>query len=334
MRNLVLLLIALFIITGCSSKKYFTPQEVAGVVDFDGSLPAPIIDVLRDGATLENGQFISKNGLENYKLPKDYLFINRAENRYIAANRCDSLLVIDANTKKVIYNKKYKHKAPIAANLKDNLLALVFDDDSLQIVDMDSDTILYNSHQTPGIAVDTKIANPYFLGKLVIFPTLDGKIVVVDPESGRELRTLIVGTHTYFNNVIFLSVIDQKLIAATPTKIISVTPQFTNSLDVELSDVLYVKDRVYLLTKDGRIVLTDPELNVLKERKFNFAHFTGAIYGEYIYVIEKSGYIIAVDKDLRTANTFELPEAIEHYIFTANDTLYYDDKYFELNREK
>ncbi len=308
------------------------PEQVAGVVDFDGKLPAPIVDVLRDGATLQNGQFISDQGVEPYKLPKGYLFIKRAGDYYLAADRCHKVVVIDAKSKKKIFEKDFKMKAPVAANFKDGKLALVFDDDSLLLLDTTTGQSIYSSTQSPDIAVDTKIANPYFLGKLVIFPTLDGKIVVVDSESGKELRTLIVGTHKYFNNVIFLDVIDEKLIAATPNKIISVTPQFTNSLDVELSDVLYVKNRVYLLTKDGRIILTDSQLNPLKERKFNFAHYTGAIYGEFIYLIEKSGYIIAVDKDLRVANVFELPEAIDNYIFTAHDTLYYDDKYFRLNK--
>ncbi len=318
--------------SGCSTKKYFMPQEVAGAVDFDGKLPAPIIDVLREGATLQNGQFISEQGLEPYRLPKGYLFIKRAGKYYLAADRCHRVEVIDATTKKKIFQKDFKMKAPVAANFKDGILALVFDNNSLLLLNTATGEKIYSSNQTPDIAVDTKIANPYFLGKLVLFPTLDGKIIVVDSRSGRELRTLIVGTHRYFNNVIFLDVIDEKLIAATPNKIISVTPQFTNSLDVELSDVLYVKNRVYLLTKDGRIILTDPELNPLKERKFNFAHFTGAIYGEFIYIIEKSGYIIAVDKDLRVANVFELPEEIDNYIFTAHDTLYYDDKYFKLNK--
>ena len=310
------------------------PEEVAGAVDFDGKLPAPIVDVLREGATLQNGQFISEQGLEPYKLPKGYLFIKRSGDYYLAADKCHTVVVIDAKSKKRVFTKDFKMKAPVAANYKDGKLALVFDNDSLLLLDTTTGQTIYSSTQSPDIAVDTKIANPYFLGKLVIFPTLDGKIVVVDSESGKELRTLIVGTHKYFNNVIFLDVIDEKLIAATPNKIISVTPQFTNSLDVELSDVLYVKNRVYLLTKDGRIILTDPELNPLKERKFNFAHYTGAIYGEFIYLIEKSGYIIAVDKDLRAANVFELPEAIDNYIFTAHDTLYYDDKYFRLNKVK
>ncbi len=310
------------------------PEEVAGAVDFDGKLPAPIVDVLREGATLQNGQFISEQGLEPYKLPKGYLFIKRSGDYYLAADKCHTVVVINAKSKKRVFTKDFKMKAPVAANYKDGKLALVFDNDSLLLLDTTTGQTIYSSTQSPDIAVDTKIANPYFLGKLVIFPTLDGKIVVVDSESGKELRTLIVGTHKYFNNVIFLDVIDEKLIAATPNKIISVTPQFTNSLDVELSDVLYVKNRVYLLTKDGRIILTDPELNPLKERKFNFAHYTGAIYGEFIYLIEKSGYIIAVDKDLRAANVFELPEAIDNYIFTAHDTLYYDDKYFRLNKVK
>jgi len=332
MRAFIWLFLLILLFGGCSTKKYFMPEQVAGVVDFDGKLPAPIVDVLRDGATLQNGQFISDRGVEPYKLPKGYLFIKRAGDYYLAADRCHKVVVIDAKSKKKIFEKDFKMKAPVAANFKDGKLALVFDNDSLLLFDTTTGQNIYSSTQSPDIAVDTKIANPYFLGKLVIFPTLDGKIVVVDSESGKELRTLIVGTHKYFNNVIFLDVIDEKLIAATPNKIISVTPQFTNSLDVELSDVLYVKNRVYLLTKDGRIILTDSQLNPLKERKFNFAHYTGAIYGEFIYLIEKSGYIIAVDKDLRAANVFELPEAIDNYIFTAHDTLYYDDKYFRLNK--
>ncbi len=332
MRIAVWILLTFLLFSGCSTKKYFMPEEVAGAVDFDGKLPAPIVDVLREGATLQNGQFISERGLEPYKLPKNYLFIKRAGAYYLAADRCHKVIVVDAKSKKKIFEKDFRMKAPVAANYKEGKLALVFDNDSLLLLDTTTGQTIYSSAQSPDIAVDTKIANPYFLGKLVIFPTLDGKIVVVDTHTGKELRTLIVGTHKYFNNVIFLDVIDEKLIAATPNKIISVTPQFTNSLDVELSDVLYVKNRVYLLTKDGRIILTDPQLNPLKERKFNFAHFTGAIYGEFIYIIEKSGYIIAVDKDLRVANVFELPEEIDNYIFTARDTLYYDDKYFKLNK--
>ncbi len=330
MRWFIAIIGILFLLGGCSSKHYFEPQEIAGYVSFDGELPAEITDVLRDGATLENGEFISKDGLEKYKLPKGYLFINKSGGYYIGAKPCGDLLIVDSATQKR-WHKKFKQKGVVAASIKNDVAALVFDNNSLMLFDFKNDKKIYSSKQAKAIAVDTKIANPYFLERLVIFPTLDGKLVVVDPQ-GKELRTIIVGTSEHFNNVIFLNVIDEKLIAATPNKIVSVSPTFTNSLDVALSDVLYVKDRVYLLSKDGEVILTDPELNVLKRRKYPFAHFVGAIYGEYIYVIEKEGYIVALDRDLRASNIFKFPEAVEEYIFVAGDKVFYDDKYFRLNK--
>ncbi|MRI58194.1 MAG: hypothetical protein C6H99_01665 [Epsilonproteobacteria bacterium] len=332
MRIWIASLLVALVFVGCSSKKYFEPEEVAGVVSYDGKLPAKIIDVLRDGATLEDGHFISEDGLEEYRLPKDHLFIKKGGGYYIAASRCDRVVVIDQKSKERVYERRFDSKAPVAANIQGSLLALVFDNGSLALYDIDTDELLYSSDQKGSIAVDTKIANPYFLGELVIFPTLDGKLVVVDPKRGRELRTLIAGTKPNFNNVIFLDVIDERLIAATPNKIISVSPQLSSSLDLEISDVLYTKGRVYILTKDGRIILTDPALNILKSRKYSFAHFTGAIYGEYIYIIERGGYIIAVDKDLRVSNIFRFPDQIEEYIFCAKDKVYYGDNYFVLNR--
>jgi hypothetical protein len=328
MRYIIALLIALFLI-GCSSKKYFEPKEVAGYVEFDGSLPAPIIDILRDGATLSNGMFISEDGLEDYKLKKDYLFIKKSEGKYIAASRCKDIEVIDAKSKKVLYKKEYKLKAPIAANIKGDILAIVFDNNSLEVVDIATDKVYYSKSQKSAIANDTKIANPIFLGRLVVFPTLDGKLVIVD--GNKEIRSLVVGAKESFNNVIFLKVIDNNLIAATSNKIISVNPRFTNSLDIDIADVLYVKDRVYVLSKDGEIILTDSTLEVLKTKKYPFAHFTGAIYSEYIYVIEKEGYILAVDKDLRVSNIFKFPSEIQEHIFTTKDKVFYSDRYFKLN---
>ncbi len=332
MRRLIVLVV-LLLLAGCSSKRYFEPENIAGAVSFDGKLPAAIVDVLRDGATLADGHFISKDGLEEYRLPKGYLFINKSGGYYIGADRCKNIVVVDAKSKKVVWQKSFTSKAPIAASSDGERLAVVFDNNSLALFDLLSGDTLYSASQKGSIAVDTKIANPYFLGELVIFPTLDGKLVVVDPKSKRELRTLIVGTKEHFNNVIFLDVIDEQLIAATPNKIISVSPRLTNTLDFDISDVLYTKGRVYILTKDGEIVLCDPQLNVLKRRKYNFAHFTGAIYGEYIYVVEKGGYIIAVDKDLRVSNIFKFPDEIEEYIFCAKDKIYYGDSYFVLNRQ-
>ncbi len=332
MKKYLLPLLFLLLLTGCSSRKYFEPQNVQGEVSFDGEIPAPITDVTREGATLADGHFITKSGVVDLKLPKGFHFINESEGAYIASHPCGKVKVYDVKSKKLVWESDFKKRSVVAASKKGDLLAMVFDDDTLMILDIAHNKRLYSSKQSVDMAVDTKIADPYFLGNLVIFPTLDGKLVVVDSKSGKELRTLIVGTKKFFNNVIFLDVIENKLIAATPNKIISVSPQATNSLDIEIGDVLYVKDAVYILAKDGRVLLCDPDLDVLKTRKYPFAHFTGAIYGEYIYIIEKEGYIIALDKELRVSNIFRFPSAIEEYIFTSKDTVYYDDRYFKLKK--
>ncbi|BCD67827.1 PQQ-binding-like beta-propeller repeat protein [Nitratiruptor sp. YY09-18] len=338
MKKVVILLLTALLFLGCSNKRYFEPQEVAGYVDFDGTLPAKIVDVLRDGATLDNGQFISRDGLEDYKFPQNFIFLHKSGGYYIATSKCGELQVVDTKSKKLVFDKKFDMKTPVAASIKGNYLALVMSDNTLMLYDLSSQKVVYSSKQKPAIAVDTKVANPFFLDSLVIFPTLDGKLVVVDPRSAKEVRNIVVGSAEHFNNIIFLNVIDEKLIAATPNRIVSINPSFMNSLDVDLSDVLYVKERVYLLTKDGRIILTDPELNPLKQRKFPFAHFTGAIYGEYIYVIEKGGYLLALDKDLRASNifsfasTFGIGQEIDEYIFTSKDKVFYADKFFKLNK--
>ena len=331
-KTLSILLLILFIFTGCSTKKYFEPQEVAGKVEFDGDLPSKIIDVTRNGATLENGQVITQDGLLDIKLPKNFEFIGEGDNYIVAAHNCGDLIVLDKSSKKTVYKRHFDFKRASSAKIKENLLALVFDNNEIMLIDFKNDKIVFKYKSDKIYSVDTKIAEPYFLGDLILYPTLDGKIIIVDRNAYKAIRTIIVGTEKFLNNIIFLDVIENRLVAATPNKIVSVNPQNINSLNVELSDVLFVKDAIYILAKDGRVILTDADLNILKTRKYPFAHFTGAIYGEFIYIVEKEGYLIATDHSLVVSNIFELPSDIDEYLFTAKDKIFFHDKYFQLNR--
>ncbi len=329
---LIITTLFLVIFTGCSSKKYFEPSEVAGKVEFDGNLPAKIVDITRDGATLENGQVITEDGLLDVKLPKDFEFIGDGEKFIVGAHNCGDVVIIDKNSKSLVYKKHFFNKRACAAKIKDNLLALVFDNNEIMLIDFKNDKELFKFKSDKIYSTDTKIASPYFLGDLILYPTLDGKIIIVDKNRKKAIRTIIVGTEKFLNNIIFLDVIENRLIAATPQKIVSVNPQNINTLDIELSDVLFVKDAVYILAKDGRVILADPDLNILKTRKYPFAHFTGAIYGEFIYIVEKEGFLIATDHSLVVSNVFELPSEIDEYLFTAKDKIFFEDKYFKLNR--
>jgi hypothetical protein len=74
----------------------------------------------------------------------------------------------------------------------------------------------------------------------------------------------------------------------------------------------------------------DDDLSILKSKKLKFAIFTGLIGGEYIYAIEKDGYLIAIDEDLITANVYDFSEISDEKVIALNNKIYFNDKFFEL----
>ncbi len=324
--------IVFILFSGCSSKSIYEPNKIVGVVDYDGKLPAKIVDVTRSGATLENGQVIVKKyGLLKTKIPKGYRFLSFGNKKIISTSPTGKLEIETLKDKNIF---SYNFKNIIAsAKLNKNILALVFADNSIELFDIKQKKILFNKKLDDICAVDARIANPYFLGTLVVFPTLDGRLVIVDTNTYKEIKDIVVSSKKYFNNVIFLNVLDNRLVAATQNRIISIDPKNVYFMNVGVKDIIFLGERIFIFTKDGRIILSSSTLQNLKERKFKFANFSTAIYGNFIYAIEKSGYLIAVDKNLITANVYQLPNAINDLMFTTGKTLYYNDEYFKLNVE-
>ena len=91
LKNPLLLFLSLFIflsLSGCGSKYYFEPkeEEIKGKISFNDSIPSPIVSLVRDGATLKNGQFITKySEIPNVYLPKDARYLNQTEDYYLAS---------------------------------------------------------------------------------------------------------------------------------------------------------------------------------------------------------------------------------------------------------
>lgn len=331
-----ILLSALFVVvlmSGCGTKRQsFEPTALAGEVDFDGSLPATIVDVVRSGATLENGQIITKKGLLDIKMPEGFLYIGDDGERYIGVSQCSALIIMDKNSK-VIYKKVFD-SVVASASLKDDSLAVVLGSNKLILIDIKKDEVVFEKIEDKVYAHDSKIAAPYFLTGLLIYPTLDGKLVIVDNKSKKVLREVVVKSEKFFSNVIYLDVLGDRLVAATKKRVISINPKSMTFLDEDVRDVIILENRVLVFTKDGRIVLTDSDMKVLKEKKFKFASFAGTIHGQFVYIVERGGYLIATDLDLISANVYELPDEIESFVFTTNNILYYDDSYFKLSNSQ
>ncbi|MDD3343172.1 MAG: hypothetical protein PHR87_06315 [Sulfurospirillaceae bacterium] len=327
------LFVLIFIVSGCGTKRqYFTPETLSGKVSYDGSLPASIMDSVRDGATLENGQIITNKGLSDVILPEGFVYLGEDNNRYIAASKCGEISIVDA-AKNVVYTHKFDITVA-SARLKGNLLALVLGSNEIVLVDIKTKSELLKLKQDDVFVLDSRIASPYFLGDLIVFPTLDGKLVIVDLQTLKPIRDVVVSNEKFFGNIIYLQVLGDRLVAATKSKVVSINPKSMSFLDADVRDVIVLENRIFVFTKDGKVILTDADLKVLKEKKFTFATFSGTIHGDFIYMIEKGGYIIATDLDLISMNVYKLPDEIETHIFTTGDTLYYKNHFFKLNKKQ
>ncbi len=332
--NIVFLLLISFILfSGCSSKReYFEPKNVSYEVSYDGTLPAEIVDVTRGGATLSNGQIITSDGLQNIKVPQGFTFLGNDNGKYLATSKCGKLIVLNSKSK-IIYKRKFEN-AIASAEIKKSKIAIVLSSNRELLLDMNTDKITFDLQGDSVYALDSRIAAPYFLNSLIIYPTLDGKLLIIDEKSGKVVRDVVVGNEKFFGNIIYLGVLGNHLVAATNKRVISINPKSMGILDEDVKDVIVLKNRIFVFTKDGSVILCDADLNELKRRKFPFAVFAGAIYGNFIYMIERGGYLIATDIDLISTNIYKMPDNIDSFLYFTKDALYYKDKFFKLAKKK
>lgn len=322
-------LIASLLITGCSSRKYFEPKDIAENVKFDSELSHKLKYVSKNGATMENNQVITENGLLNLYLPDGYKFLTHIDNYTLATSESNQLKIFQ--NEKELQTLNFESMV-VSANLKNNLLGLVLADNTIVIYNIENNSRVFSLKLDNVYAVNSKIASPVFLNDLLLVPSLDGKIVIIDLISFKLIRDIVVSSDKFFSNIIFLNVVDNRLICATTDKILSINPGYTNSKKYDIRDVMVLNNSVYVFTVDGKVALLDLDLNLLREKKFEFAHFIGNISGKYIYTIEKEGYLIALDKNLVTSNIFKLDDKLDGLIFASKNKIYFENRYFELKQ--
>lgn len=332
MRYFLLLAPLIFLIfSGCSSKQYFEPEKVEGDVKVTGFIQDHLKSATRDGAMLENNFFITKEGVSNFPLEDGYSYLNGSEKYYFATNNCGKLHIYskDGDIKDTVeYDREVLNVAE-----ENDFIATINAGNEITLYDLKSKEFVFKQTEQEAVANDVKVAAPHFLNDIVIFPTLDGKMVIVDILSGKPVRNIAVSSSKFFNNIIFLNIVDDRLVAATQTRAVSVSPEFINTIELSLRDVIFVGEKIYFFTKEGEIVLTDSDLREIKRHKFPFAHFDAGIYGEFVYAIESQGYIIAVDRDLLTSYVYELDTSIDGPVFATKDKVYFRDYYFQLSQE-
>ncbi|PLY04777.1 MAG: hypothetical protein C0625_15460 [Arcobacter sp.] len=319
MKHLLLLIGLVFVLAGCAGKEFYEPEDTIGNYDNNkASLNGDIITMNKDGATLDNGEIITKRGVSKFKIPEEYNFLNISNDIVISSNYKDKVLV---DKKEILVNG-----VVIAASLKENKLALLFSDNSIQLYDMETEKILLKEYFQHSYVNDTRIANPYFMNNIILFPTLDGKIVVVSEANNQVIKNIIVDADGQFNNIIFLDVINDTLVAATANKLISVGDGILNLKDYNIRDIITKNNNIFIATIDGQIIKTDISLNIMDRRKYKYAKFYALAYGTSLYALESQGYLINISNDFKSDKIYDFSFDNEQKVIALGDTIYYDDE--------
>ena len=320
------------VISGCSSKQYFKPtQKTLGDWKNKEGLHSSLVDVGASGAVLADGNVLYKDKIIDLHLDtQDQRLVNVDDDSIITATIDGNLTVISAQNHE--QQEHYTLKKTIAAaTVKDGLLAVVFASNELAIYSTQTKEILFQSQGNTPLVVDTKIVNPYFLNDLVLFLTLDGKIIIVNSKEKKILRTIIVSSADNFDNITAFNVINNNLLAATGYKILSLEDKEIRE-PYEIRTMKYdPQDGIYIATKDGTVYNLTSSLQVKAKMKFPFAHFLGMILTDKrVYLLETQGYIIALPKDLSSFELYNAKIDSESYIYTGDKAFYVNDSYFSI----
>ncbi|MDD2894821.1 MAG: hypothetical protein PHG81_02260 [Aliarcobacter sp.] len=326
MKYLLISLSAIFLFTACSGKKYFEPEDVSSNIELNKeSMSSSIESMNKIGATLENKQIITDKGILSFELPENFEFLNvSADGKIIATNYINKILI--GNEERVVKD------VVVAASLKDNKLALVYSNNTIELIDIKTNKTLFKEYLPISLANDTRITNPYFMGGLILFPTLNGKVVIVSASTNESIKNISVDPDSEFNNIISLNVVEstQTLIVASPNKVVSISPKEIIAKSYEVRDIIVKNNDVYLATIDGQIIKLTPSLAEVAKKKYKYAKIHALAFSDSLYAVESQGYLINLNQDFTDDKIYKFSFDNEERMIAIGNKIYYGSKYITL----
>ena len=326
--SLLLLLLTTVFFSACSTKKIYEPTLVTGDWGNYGTSAQTIVDVASNIALLESGKILSKEQTIALKIEDSFRILSNSDG-WIISSSIDGNLSIKYIVDESMQKNFELKKTIAAASIKDDTLAVLFADNEMALYSIATKELILKEKGNAQKVIDSRVVNPHFMNDLVLFFTLDGKIVIINSTLKKKLRTVIVSSEDNFNNIIYSKIIDNKIIAATGHKILSMGEKEVRA-KYELRNLLAVDNTLFLSTKQGEVISFTPELQVNFKVKFPFAHFLGIItHEDKLYLLEKAGYLIEISKDLLEYKVYEV-DIEDGYIFISGKKFYIDDEYISV----
>ena len=179
-------IVGLFFFSGCSGKQYFKPEKSYSVSQ--SSYGGKIIDVTRDGATLDDGHYIGKYGMShNINLGKGFRYLSENNNYVLSANTKGILNIVAKNTKSSV-RAITLHNPVVSATIHNGLVAYILNNNTFGLYQIKGNKKLFESRSERTYAIDARAASPLFVENLVVMPMLDGKLIIVDSSNTQNVK--------------------------------------------------------------------------------------------------------------------------------------------------
>jgi len=329
--SFVVIVAVSLLFSGCSSKKYFEPEQTFSADAAATKYGGTIVDQSRDGATLQSGHFISRSGISSIQLGAGYRFLSQSSRYVLASNPEGSLKIIKKSDGKAL--RIVPMNVPIvSASIKNGIIAYILNDNTFGIYSVAQNKKLVENKSEITYAIDTRAASPMFIDNLVVLPMLDGKLIVVDKNDPDNATIIYLSSESAFNNVIYLARSGDTMVAATPKKLITIGTEGQNELRANISDVALANGYVYLFTKEGEVIKLDKALNEKAKKKFKFVHFSASTaVGGRVYGLDQQGSLIVLNANLTKSKIYDIGE-VKTPVYIAGDKLYKDGKIIYLSK--
>lgn len=329
--SLYTLIAAALLFSGCSSKKYFEPENTFSASSASSAYGGSITDLSRDGGTLKSGKYIGKTGVGTVNLGEGYRFLNESETYVLVTNAEGILKVIDKKTNEAV--RAISLKVPVvAATIENGIIAYILNSNTFGLYQMADNSKLVESRSETTFAIDTRAASPIFIDNLVVMPMLDGKLIIVSVEDTENAKVVYLSSEKAFNNIIYLSRAGNTMIAATPKKLLTLGSDGQREYSANISEVAYDNGKIYLFTKEGEVLALNSALEVVGEAKFKFAHYAvGTASNGKVYALDQGGSLIVMNSSLSKYRIYDVGE-VDEPAFIAGTKLYKDGDMIELSK--
>lgn len=320
-----------FALLGCSGKSYYQPSNTFSASLATISYGGKIIDLSRNGATLDSGQYIGREGLGSIVLEKGYRFLDESRDYLLTANPSGILKITDKKTKKTL--RVVSLETPVvSASIRGGIVAYILNNNTFGIYKIQSNEKMIESRSEATYAIDTRASSPLFIDNLIVIPMLDGKLIIANIGDVDNAKVVYISSDSVFNNVIYLSRMGNTMVASTSKKIITIGSAGTNEYSANISEVTISSGSIYIFTKEGDIVSLNAQLKEINRSKFKFAHYAAATaFGDRVFALDQKGSLIVTNTQLTKHRVYSLGD-VEAPVYIAGKKLYKDGKIIELSK--